>query len=164
MMMSCFIGTGITSAVRSRAQYAFDTGAVGNNHSTTRVPTPRKQKQESLLRWLQCMEMKYICIVACAVLFALRYTQQFDLTLAMILVYEICVGGYRPIISSLRSHVIPHQYMATIVNIFRVPLNIIVVVVLINIEYLQHYILLIASAMLIICSIVAQRIANDIYQ
>jgi len=44
--------------------------------------------------------------------------------------FEACVGFYWPLIAEIRSAVIPEESRATIMNFFRVPLNLIVVVVL----------------------------------
>lgn len=46
------------------------------------------------------------------------------------LVFELCVGLYFPLIARLRSHYIPEAYRSTIMNLFRVPLNAMVVLVL----------------------------------
>jgi MFS transporter, MFS domain-containing protein family, molybdate-anion transporter len=44
--------------------------------------------------------------------------------------FELCCGFYFPTAGVLRSRYIPEEARATIMNLFRVPLNLIVVVVL----------------------------------
>jgi hypothetical protein len=48
------------------------------------------------------------------------------------LVFEMCVGLYFPLISMMKSTVVPEQHRSTLYNIFRVPLNAIVLFVLLN--------------------------------
>jgi len=53
-------------------------------------------------------------------------------------VFEVCVGIYFPSIGTLRGRLVPNEVRATVMNLFRCGLNIIVVVVLYNIEHLQE--------------------------
>jgi hypothetical protein len=48
------------------------------------------------------------------------------------LVFEMCVGLYFPLISMMKSTIVPEQHRSTLYNIFRVPLNAIVLFVLLN--------------------------------
>jgi hypothetical protein len=48
--------------------------------------------------------------------------------------YEVCCGLYYPTISSLRSLSIPESIRSTVLNWFRVPLNICVVLVLLYVD------------------------------
>ena len=48
---------------------------------------------------------------------------------AAFLVFEVCVGMYFPSIGTLRSRYIPESHRSVIVNIFGIPLNLIVVAV-----------------------------------
>ena len=45
-------------------------------------------------------------------------------------IFECCVGVFWPAISSLRSVYIPEEVRSTMMNIFRVPLNLLVVLIL----------------------------------
>ena len=47
--------------------------------------------------------------------------------------FELCVGIYFPTWGALRGSIIPENLRATVMNIYRVPLNLIVVLVLVNI-------------------------------
>lgn len=51
--------------------------------------------------------------------------------------FECCVGVYFPTWGSLRSTVVPEECRSAIMNLFRVPLNLIVVLILINIDWLK---------------------------
>lgn len=48
------------------------------------------------------------------------------------LIFEVCVGMYFPLMSTVKSQVVPENFRSTIYNIFRVPLNAIVLFVLLN--------------------------------
>jgi MFS transporter, MFS domain-containing protein family, molybdate-anion transporter len=48
--------------------------------------------------------------------------------------FELCCGLYFPSMGSLKSVTIPESTRSTIMNIFRVPLNIVVVVVLLQMD------------------------------
>lgn len=48
------------------------------------------------------------------------------------LAFEMCVGLYFPLMSMMKSSVVPEQHRSTLYNIFRIPLNAIVLVVLLN--------------------------------
>jgi Na+/melibiose symporter-like transporter len=48
------------------------------------------------------------------------------------LLFEMCVGLYFPLISMMKSTIVPEQHRSTMYNIFRVPLNAIVLFVLLN--------------------------------
>jgi MFS family permease len=52
--------------------------------------------------------------------------------MAAFLVFEACVGLYWPAVGAAKARVVPEEARATIYNIYRVPLNIIVVAVLLN--------------------------------
>lgn len=67
------------------------------------------------------------------------------------LVFEAACGVYFPCMSSLRSQVLPPQYSSTIMALFRVPLNLFVVTVLLSVETLgQQMVLLICSGSLLL--------------
>ena len=48
------------------------------------------------------------------------------------LVFEVCVGVYFPAMGTLKSQVVPNSHRSAVYNIFRVPLNLIVLVVLLG--------------------------------
>lgn len=48
--------------------------------------------------------------------------------------FELCCGVYFPMAGMLRSKYVPEETRATVMNIFRVPLNLIVVAILMNVS------------------------------
>mmetsp|Transcript_269 Transcript_269/g.455 ORF Transcript_269/g.455 Transcript_269/m.455 type:complete len:482 (-) Transcript_269:135-1580(-) len=48
------------------------------------------------------------------------------------LLFEVCVGVYFPAIGTLKSQIVPEAYRSAIYNIFRIPLNVIVLIVLLG--------------------------------
>lgn len=50
--------------------------------------------------------------------------------------YEICVGVYFPSIGTLRSRYLPEQHRSVLMNIFGIPLNLIVILVMLTSQYL----------------------------
>ncbi len=52
--------------------------------------------------------------------------------------FEGCVGCYWPLIGNIRSELIPEEARSTIMNMFRIPLNLIVVAVLYHIGDLEQ--------------------------
>jgi MFS family permease len=61
-----------------------------------------------------------------------------DLTFIGFLVFECCVGVYFPTIGVIKSRIVPENSRATVYNIYRVPLNMIVLVVLLGDFTLVH--------------------------
>jgi len=62
---------------------------------------------------------------------------EFEMQLLGFCLFEFCVGIYFPTWGSLRSSVIPEESRSAIMNLFRVPLNLWVVLILINIENIK---------------------------
>ena len=50
-------------------------------------------------------------------------------------VFELCCGIYFPLIGTLRSKIVPEQTRASVMNIFRIPLNLMVVLILVEVCY-----------------------------
>ena len=55
---------------------------------------------------------------------------------AAFLAFEVCVGMYFPLIGTLRSKYIPDSHRSVIMNLFGIPLNLIVVSVFLSIKKL----------------------------
>ena len=142
MMMSCFIGTRIVTLIRKK--------------TVMNIP----KMEESSLRYMQCIQLSGLCVICAMALCMVSMVNGFESRLSLFVIHEICVGGYRPLMSSLRSAYVPHQYMATILSIFRVPLNIIVVLVLINIETLESIVFQICSLLLLTSCFCASQLAK----
>ncbi|KAI9136031.1 hypothetical protein BKA69DRAFT_1135560 [Paraphysoderma sedebokerense] len=54
------------------------------------------------------------------------------------ILFEFAVGLYYPSLSTIRSSILPEKVRSTLLNIFRVPLNILVVLALINVDQIQQ--------------------------
>ncbi|KIZ01523.1 hypothetical protein MNEG_6434 [Monoraphidium neglectum] len=63
-------------------------------------------------------------------------TSSGKLQLIAFCLFEACVGVFWPCMMQLRSEYVPEDLRATIINIFRIPLNLFVCVVLSNVEAL----------------------------
>lgn len=74
--------------------------------------------------------MRYLFMIAAATMAVPVLSDNKVLIMGSFLVFEIVVGMFWPGIGTLRSMYIPEESRATITNIFRIPLNVIVCVVL----------------------------------
>ena len=73
-------------------------------------------------------------------------TNQKHLTFLSFLLFELSVGMFWPSISSLKGKYIPEQYRSTIMNYFRIPTNLVVLVVMSNVKNIPiNYIFLMCS-------------------
>ena len=89
-------------------------------------------------RWKPAREyMVYIFLLAAFALFPSAAGMGFMSQLFGFCLFEGCVGVYFPTWGSLRSEVVPEECRSAIMNLFRVPLNFIVVIILINIDTLS---------------------------
>lgn len=81
-----------------------------------------------------------IAAVCCAVggvsLLCIPFIEDYEWRLLLFVVFECCVGVYFPTIGSIRGRYVPDNVRATVMNLFRIPLNIIVVIVLCYIDAL----------------------------
>ena len=75
---------------------------------------------------------KYTFITAGAALFVPVVTSNYTLITLGFLVFEGCVGMYFPAMGTLKSKIVPESQRSTIYNIFRIPLNVIVLAVLLT--------------------------------
>ena len=79
---------------------------------------------------------KAICVVfifSSIATFLVSQVEVYHLRLFCFLIFEVCVGCFWPAISTLRAKYIPDNVRSTVMNIFRVPLNLIVILSLLNI-------------------------------
>lgn len=72
-------------------------------------------------------------------------------------VFEVCCGMYFPSLGTLRGRFIPEEVRATIMNVFRIGLNVIVVLVLANIEAMTQDAVFIMCSMLLCLACLAQH-------
>eukprot|EP01083_Nonionella_stella_P293283 997351_1 len=70
-----------------------------------------------------------LCSVASVVMMAQKYLflKNYEYHFAGFIIFEICVGMYWPIIGGLREKYIPDGVRATVMNLFRIPLNMVVI-------------------------------------
>ncbi|KAG9157178.1 hypothetical protein Leryth_004851 [Lithospermum erythrorhizon] len=74
-------------------------------------------------------------------------------------VFEACVGVFWPSIMKMRSQYIPEEARSTIMNFFRIPLNIFVCVVLYNVDAFPiSFMFGMCSAFLFVASILQRRL------
>jgi len=78
---------------------------------------------------------------------------------AMFLMFEMCVGVFWPTISSLRSSYIPEDVRSMVMNIFRIPLNFLVVAILAP-EFSVDRIFSICSCLLLVTVYVMNNLAQ----
>jgi MFS family permease len=76
--------------------------------------------------------------------------------------FEACVGVYFPTWGSLRSAVVPEESRSTIMNLYRVPLNFIVVLILWNIDVLKGSTVFSMCCVGLIASATCQFYLNDL--
>jgi len=130
-MISCLIGTLITSVMYKKHHW----------------------KSENI-----CL---LLIIISCFMMFLLITTQYYEIQLLSFLMFEVAVGMYFPVIGNLRSFYIPDEYRATIMNIFRIPLNLIVVAVLWYIDYLSSYIFHLCLSLLLLALFFTYFLSHD---
>ena len=75
-------------------------------------------------------------------------------------VFECCVGLYFPSMGMLRGKVIPDEVRSTIMNFFRIPLNMIVVLVLVNVGDMSVRMIAASCSALLACATVLQLAIN----
>ena len=99
----------------------------------------------SLFQYLLSQSMRvervalYMFVVAAASLLLPAFTDSHSLRFLSFCVFEVCVGMFWPSLGFMRSRYVPEEVRATVMNIFRIPLNMIVVLVLVNIERLEQF-------------------------
>ncbi|KAJ3062567.1 hypothetical protein HDU98_001558 [Podochytrium sp. JEL0797] len=80
----------------------------------------------------------YIFFVAGACFVLPVLSGSYILCLVSFLVFEICCGLYWPVMGTLRGKIIPDDVRCTTMTLFRIPLNLIVVVTLMNLKNMQE--------------------------
>ncbi|XP_028407733.1 molybdate-anion transporter-like isoform X2 [Dendronephthya gigantea] len=79
--------------------------------------------------------MRIVYIVATVALSAPIFIAKGDILIYFsFLVFECCVGIFWPAMATMRGKYVPEETRATIMNIFRIPLNLIVILVLLQID------------------------------
>ena len=89
----------------------------------------------------------------------------------MFLVFEVCVGFFYPAYGVIKSEKIPENVRSTVMNIFRIPLNAFVVLLLLRIKYfdsnvvfgicsIAHFVALISYVFFYLCN---QKGSTNLY-
>ncbi|GAQ85037.1 major facilitator superfamily protein [Klebsormidium nitens] len=77
------------------------------------------------------------------------------------LIFEVCVGIFWPSIMKLRSQYIPEESRSTIMNMFRIPLNVFVCLVLYNVSsFSLTAMFAMCSGFLVICALLQKRLSH----
>jgi len=103
-----------------------------------------------------------LCSIAACALLYIPHTTNYEFRLFSFIIFECCVGIYFPTIGGLRSKYVPDNVRATIMNIFRIPLNIIVVIVLWYIDELGLQKVFYLAAILLVIAAIASYSLNII--
>jgi MFS family permease len=77
------------------------------------------------------------CIAAISMLTTACYFEDKGIVYLMFLIFEVTVGLFYPSYGTIKSEIIPESVRSSVMNIFRIPLNLFVVVLLLNIEQLE---------------------------
>jgi hypothetical protein len=80
----------------------------------------------------------HMLAVACLVLVLPAFTSNHVARLSAFCVFEACCGIYWPALGTMRSRYIPEEVRASVMNIFRLPLNLLVVSVLSKISEMEE--------------------------
>eukprot|EP00742_Colponemidia_sp_Colp-10_P000612 GILJ01000670.1.p1 GENE.GILJ01000670.1~~GILJ01000670.1.p1 ORF type:complete len:467 (-),score=77.70 GILJ01000670.1:169-1533(-) len=84
-------------------------------------------------------------------------------TLTAFFLFEVCCGLYFPAMGTIRSRVLPEDVRSTLMNIFRVPLNLIVVLMLKNIETFTHkQVFSLCTVLLVVALVLQQRLIDTL--
>ena len=108
-----------------------------------------EQKVEFFMRW--------VLVAAAAALSVPILTSDHTLQLAAFCVFEVCCGIYFPSAGTMRSKYIPEEVRSTVMNIYRVGLNALVVLTLINIEYLAQDTVFLFTVFLLTLAVICQH-------
>ncbi|KAJ8604880.1 hypothetical protein CTAYLR_010419 [Chrysophaeum taylorii] len=71
------------------------------------------------------------------------------------LVFEVCVGVYFPAVSTLKSNLVPDAIRSTVYNLFRVPLNLLVLAILLS--HISTRVIFLASVALLVLAALMQH-------
>ena len=93
--------------------------------------------------------------VACMGLVAVY--EVYQTRLMLFLLFELCIGVYWPASSVLRSHIIPESCRATVMSLFRIPLNWIVLISLIGVDRISQFQCFMTCAFILVVSLLCQH-------
>ena len=85
---------------------------------------------------LEVLLQRVFCLAAASMAIS-AYSDNSLFTFASFLIFELCVGIFWPAMGALRARYVPEAARATVINVFRVPLNMIVCVLLYSVDLLS---------------------------
>eukprot|EP01147_Barroeca_monosierra_P005300 gene5300-7072_t len=91
------------------------------------------------------------CTVACLSLAAVALAPNRTFRLFMFVLFEVCCGIVFPGLGTVRSEIIPEPRRASIINLYRVPLNLLVVIFLLLVGHVSF--MLLFSLMAALCAV-----------
>lgn len=100
---------------------------------------------------------RWVFVLSSAALAVPIITQNHNINLAAFCLFEICCGIYFPSVGTMRSKYIPEEVRSTVMNIFRVGLNAIVVLTLINIDNMAQDTVFLFTVLLLTLAVVCQH-------
>jgi len=81
--------------------------------------------------------MRSVFFIAAISMFIVAFSTNGQTTFLAFLLFEVCVGVFWPGMGTLRSKCIPEETRATVINLFRVPLNLMVCILLVYVDQLR---------------------------
>jgi phage-related holin len=100
---------------------------------------------------------RWVFVIASAALAVPIVSSNHNLVLAGFCVFEVACGVYFPSAGTMRSKYIPEEVRSTVMNVFRVGLNLIVVLVLMNIDALATDTVFLIATLLLTAATLAQH-------
>jgi hypothetical protein len=97
---------------------------------------------EIFLIYLRCESYIAIAVsllIQAAVFFFIYYVDSFLVRFILLACINSCSGFFCPVNSIIKSKILVEKHRATLMSIFRIPLNIYVIIVLVSIRYLDPF-------------------------
>jgi len=83
------------------------------------------------------------------ILFLVYFINSFNIRIIILSLFHLCIGCYNPLNSIIKAKILNENYRTLLMNMFRVPLNFYVIIVLLFLKYMNPFHLcLIASFMM----------------
>lgn len=113
---------------------------------------------KSLIAWKPVEYFsRYVFLVGAVALAVPVVVNSHAMSLMAFCVFELCCGIYFPAMGTMRGKYVPSEVRATMMNIFRVGLNLIVVMVLANVDKLSQAAVFILCALILAIAALAQQ-------
>jgi hypothetical protein len=109
-----------------------------------------KRPVEDIARWI-------FVVSGCALAVPIVFVDWHHAQLVAFCLFEVCCGLYFPSAGTMRSKYIPEEVRSTVMNVFRIGLNLIVVLTLVNIDGLAQSTVFLFTVVLLTLAIVCQH-------